>query len=408
MGWIRFALYLSVMSVASGCAALTADDDGSGFVEHAFEGSPEKQKNIFVFLDGTKNTMTSKTNVWRLFQLLRNNNDPQKTAIYISGVGSFDSAPLSGAVLGRGMEARILKGYEFISKNFRENDKVYIFGFSRGAHQARALAGLISYAGILAARGQGSKELTENGNRVIELVKKQIDEDYRRRWQAWRPGQTPFLSSILKKEYDLVTVAAEISFLGVWDTVPGSSLKDYGTCSEEVGFVKKHLHWMIPGIDKGERYKSGSYPPIRRVVHAVSLDEKRSKFWPLLLCDAINPAYTKVTEFWFPGAHADVGGGYEDSNELPGISLKWMLEELSNSYNFDPMPAVEANAQGLAHWSMADYPANAGSICIDRNDPDETKKHPSFTQRKRNSPARILWSGVEKELPYPVKCPKQQ
>ena len=85
--------------------------------------------------------------------------------------------------------------------------------------------------------------------------------------------------------------------------------------------MKKDLSQFFPGIDKGERYKTDSYPPIRHMAHAVSLDEKRSKFTPLLLCQAINPTYTEINEVWFPGAHSDVGGGYQDSLELSNISL---------------------------------------------------------------------------------------
>ena len=44
--------------------------------------------------------------------------------------------------------------------------------------------------------------------------------------------------------------------------------------------MKMNFYWL-PGISKGERYKSDSYPPIHQIAHAVSLNEKRSKFAPL-------------------------------------------------------------------------------------------------------------------------------
>src|SRR5262249_19458890 len=153
--------------------------------------------------------------------------------------------------------------------------------------------------------------------------------DYWEHWQSWQPGQAPVLAPEIKEKRingkkGRDVQAVEVTFVGIWDTVPGSSLKNYGYCKEEKGVVKKYGSSILPGVDEGERYKIDSYPVIRRIAHAVALDEKRSKFSPLLLCPAINPPSTKVHEMWFPGAHADVGGGYKDSDALSGISLNWM------------------------------------------------------------------------------------
>jgi uncharacterized protein (DUF2235 family) len=393
-----------------GCTSLSGADNEKHALpvkeqSHTLAGDPNKHKSIFVFLDGTANDPMSGTNVWRLYEMIIKNNDPQMTAAYIEGVGSVGDKPVSGAALGRGMEERILMGYEYIAKNYNPGDDIYIIGFSRGAHQARSLAGLLSYAGVPKTFGGGREHLTGLGNKIIELTKKKSDQDYAGKWASWSPGQAPLLASELKDKLKFEMQTAEITFLGVWDTVPGSSLKNYGYCKEEKGFVKKHLYWLIPGIDKGERYKSDSYPAIRQIAHAVSLDEKRSKFAPLLLCPAINSKYTNVSEVWFPGAHADVGGGYQDSDELPSISLRWMLDILEEGYEFNnEPPQVEGNAKGLAHWSMGDSPANIGSDCIDRHTPTGAKIHASFYERKKSSPVPIRWAGVEKTLNYPIEC----
>ena len=268
--------------------------------QHVFQGDQSKPKSIFIFLDGTKNAPDSNTNVWRLYQFLLQNHDPQMTSLYIEGVGSAESAPITESALGRGMEQKVLMGYQFISSNYNPGDNIYIFGFSRGAHQARSLAGLISYAGVPATSIQDSDHLVDIGNEIIELVKKKSDEDYLDEWKSWQPGQTPILGSEIKDKLGLEVLPAQIEFLGLWDTVPGSSLKDYGVCKENKGVVKKYLYWGVPGTDKGERYKTDSYPAIRRIAHAVSLDEKRSKFVPILICQEINHEYTQIEEVWFP------------------------------------------------------------------------------------------------------------
>jgi len=371
---------------------------------HPLTGDPEKHKSIFVFLDGTANDPRSGTNVWQLYNILLENNDPQMTATYIEGVGSVDK-PIFGGALGRGMEERMLRGYEFITHNYNLGDDIYIFGFSRGAHEARSLAGMLSYAGVPATSSREHDNLLEIGNGIFELAKKKSDEDYLDEWSSWKPNQLPLLATEIEEKLNLGVQTVQVTFLGLWDTVPGSSLKDYGDCEEKKGFIKKYLHWLVPGVDKGERYKSGSYPAIRQIAHAVSIDEKRSKFAPLLICSAINARYTKINEVWFPGAHADVGGGYEDSDELPRISLEWMIGLLNESYMFSTTaPQVKGNAKGLAHWSIGDFPANIGSKCVDRQPGASAKLHKSYYERKESSPVPIRWEGGKKYLTYPIEC----
>lgn len=402
----RYIFTALVIFIAGGTSVSRSDERNHelSVTEHPLQGDAHKQKGIFVLLDGTENKPDSRTNVWKLYELILRNNDPQMTAAYIEGVGSAEDAPIVDAALGHGMEQRILRAYEFISANYSSGDDIYLFGFSRGAHQARALAGLISYAGIPETSDQDSHQLLEVANKIIEIVKKISDEDYRERWISWWPDQPPLLSTEIENQLDLDMQPATVKFLGVWDTVPGSSLKDYGVCREEKGFVKNYLYWLIPGIDKGERYKTDSYPPISRIAHAVSLDEKRSKFAPLLICQELSSKHTKISEVWFPGAHADVGGGYEDSTELPSISLKWMIGLLSEAYELTTVPQEEGNAMGLAHWSIGDRPANLGSKCIDRHPPAGAKLHASVEKRKKASPVPIRWEGKRKLLNYPISC----
>ena len=408
MNILQVSCCIVLLYLINGCASIPDPDTEKDVRSktHLFVGDSNKQKSIFVLLDGTANDQKSETNVWRLYQTLLKNNDPQMTAMYIEGVGSVDR-PILGMSLGRGMEERILKGYEFIAKNYNPNDDIYIFGFSRGAHQARSLAGLLSYAGVPANSNETNDNVTENSNKIIELVKKKSDDDYLKEWGSWNRGKAPILASDIHDQLNLEMLTTEIKFLGVWDTVPGSVLKNYGYCKEEKGFVKKNLFWLIPGVDKGERYKSDSYPPIRKIAHAVSLDEKRSMFTPILLCPPINLDYTNINEEWFPGAHADVGGGYDDSNELPTLSLAWMISLLKGEYTFNTPPQFQGNAIGLAHWSIGDSPANTGSECVDRHPSDSAKVNPSFDERRKSSPVPIIWKGTKELKNYPIDCSRK-
>jgi uncharacterized protein (DUF2235 family) len=284
----------------SGCAPLTKVWPDTSSPAYSALKTSNQPKSIFVFLDGTGNDPEAPTNVWRLYELLENQNDPLTIGFYVAGVGANKGPTAIRQLLGIGMENRIKKGYSFITKNYKPGDKIYIFGFSRGALEARSLAGLIAYSGIPKVSGEDINHLEKIANKILEHTKDKNDSDYENKWGDWNPGDPPLLADEIKNKLGLEVQSAEVAFLGIWDTVPGSFFLNYNICKE-----KKNRK-------DGDRYKTDSYPAIRNIVHAVSIDEKRSKFQPILACPPINNTNaTKINELWFPGAHADVGGGYK-------------------------------------------------------------------------------------------------
>ena len=404
---IFIAVYILFIISISGCSTDTKKWPETHAVSKPLVGEARQSKSIFVFLDGTGNDPKTPTNIWRLFNMISSQKDPLSTGIYIPGVGTTKYQFL-GMLLGLGMEDNILEGYSFIIENYKPGDKIYIFGFSRGALEARSLAGLIAYSGVPKVSGDDLKHLHKIGNKVLELTKDKNDSDYEKAWGDWTPNSSPLLTKEIK-DRKLETQAAEVTFLGIWDTVPGSFFKEYGTCKENEN--KK----------AGDRYKTGTYPAIREIAHAVSIDEKRSKFKPILVCKpVINSQPTQVNEVWFPGAHADVGGGYENSKELPGdnaqdlpnISLHWMLGLLGKHYDVKSVVQPAAGkADGLAHWSIGDFSANLGSDCIDRERQFDAetikniKKDGSFEGRKTFQKVPIEKEGSVETLAYPIACP---
>ena len=99
-----------------------------------------------------------------------------------------------------------------------------------------------------------------------------------------------------------------------------------------------------------------------------------------------------------------MGGGYSDSDELPKISLEWMIQELSSSYKFGTVPVVNGKATALAHWSMGDRPGNARSKCVDRQFPDKESVHSSYDTRVSAGPVPIRVKGSVRNMKYPLKC----
>ena len=86
---------------------------------------------------------------------------------------------------------------------------------------------------------------------------------------SWSKNQPPLVAAEISQKLNIEVLPASIRFLGVWDTVPGSSLKNYGVCKEDIGVVKDKLSILIPGVDRGERingindrHYSGSAPDL--------------------------------------------------------------------------------------------------------------------------------------------------
>ena len=60
--------------------------------------------------------------------------------------------------------------------------------------------------------------------------------------------------------------------------------------------------------------------------HALSLDDERDTFHPLLWDEFNSQNPGRILQVWFAGVHSDVGGGYPD-NSASYIPLEWMLDE---------------------------------------------------------------------------------
>lgn len=395
----------------------------------------QEPKTIFVLMDGTSNRPDSQTNVWRVHELLSQHYDANSVSIYMEGVGD-PRHPVSGKVFGRGMGFRVKAGYASLAREYRPGDRVVILGFSRGAHIARALAGLISYAGLPVPEVEPGQtvDYADITDDIYDVVKKlEEDDEMVSRWKAWDSSAEPVAARPLKSEDKIDQSSGsermdgeanapkygeiaghrvrsvEIHFLGLWDTVPGSFFKEYGECREEAGGTK------------GTRYKTNSYPTIRVIAHALAWDEKRKRFRPLLVCDPIVPARTAVLEEWFPGAHSDVGGGYSGKEgperELPSLSLYWMLNLISAKgvHPINPMilakVKAEGNPSGLAHWSRAGWKNVIPNRCRERarENNDGPLDPLTFGQVKARMGQREVSiqhgeDGPIRQLQYPLSC----
>src|SRR6202171_2265310 len=114
-------------------------------------------KNMILLSDGTGNSAAKvfKTNVWRLFQILDLRDPAGQIAYYDDGVGtsSFKLFAVLGGVFGFGLKRNVIDIYSFCCRNYQPGDRIYCFGFSRGAFTIRIVAGMIARQGLVEYRG---------------------------------------------------------------------------------------------------------------------------------------------------------------------------------------------------------------------------------------------------------------
>ena len=285
-------------------------------------------RNIVLLSDGTGNSAAKvwRTNVWRTFEALDLSNNDQ-VAFYDDGVGTSSFKPIAviGGAFGYGLKRNVIDIYKFACRNYRdEGDRIYGFGFSRGAFTIRVVIGLILNQGLVSV--QDEAELDRKAHAAYRQYRR---ERYHTKWRiedAFRWFRDLFLS----KDYDKANnrPVTKIRFVGVWDTVAA-----YGAPLDEMtrGISKYIWPLELPNhaLDRAR---------VIRACQALALDEERTTFHPELwneesvAPDKFDPDKERfikdeqISQVWFAGVHSNVGGGYPDDT-LAYIPFVWMITE---------------------------------------------------------------------------------
>jgi len=303
-------------------------------------------KRIILLSDGTGNSAGKvwRTNVWRTFESL-DLTGPRQIAFYDDGVGtsSFKPFAILGGAFGFGLKRNVLDIYKFVCRNYcshldylqieaaaaqaegrsekygpYQNDDIFGFGFSRGAFTIRVLNGLICEQGLVSYRTE--EELDE---KVAAAYRTHRAETFKSRFQIewlFRQVRNIFVSSKHDKTQRRID---HVAFLGLWDTVAA-----YGLPVDEMTRGVSRYLWPLELPDRQLN------PLVRKACHALSLDDERTTFHPLLWDESLEPVPTgtrttdseRITQVWFAGVHSNVGGGYPDDS-LAHVSLTWILSE---------------------------------------------------------------------------------
>ncbi|KAJ5298035.1 hypothetical protein PENANT_c039G06225 [Penicillium antarcticum] len=224
----------------------------------------EGPRQLVLCFDGTGNTFKTdgtETNVLRICRML--DRSDSQLCYYQPGIGT-DITPGSLAsntlqkggklsnskalnlALGKSFDAHVLGGYKFLMRHFRSGDKIFIFGFSRGGYVARFLNEMLDFVGLLGP----------DNDEVLPFI---WDA-----WASWKLSINNKKSEAKRRLYQIMKDSREIlsrplprvHFLGMFDAV--NSVADF-----EVN------------IDRA--------PSAKVIRHAVSIDERRVKFRPVLL-----------------------------------------------------------------------------------------------------------------------------
>ncbi|WP_243062097.1 DUF2235 domain-containing protein [Humibacter sp. RRB41] len=353
---------------------------------------PAPPKNIVICLDGTSNELDyHPTNAAKVFMMLDLDRPAEQVAYYDPGVGTLPSATARGVIgkwlsrafglaFGFGMRGKVSQAYDWLMERYHPGDRVYIFGFSRGAFTARALVGLLARPGMLRS---GSSNLVAYA--VQEYVKpagtKKAIARRTREAKAFAdalcwgtPGQPvaaasggfhPDVPAKLGKDIH----AVPIEYLGVWDTVEA---------------------WF-GGLGSLEWPDTKSLWNVKRLRHAVSINEERRPFRYV----PVDPR-GGFEEVWFPGVHCDVGGTFEN-HDLAAIALKWVFDGVCQDLLLRDAEPAEAYARYCAveraYAAAAPLHKNSWAwnllVPLHRRIPDDAVLHESVQDRRSADPSYL-------------------
>ncbi|MCA8881736.1 MAG: DUF2235 domain-containing protein [Rhodobacteraceae bacterium] len=259
-------------------------------------GAGPGARTLVVILDGTLGSLDPgrSTNAGRIFRLLLDLPPVLRPSVfYEEGIQWTNWRDVRDVITGRGINPQIRRAYGFLASHYRPGDRVFFFGYSRGAFAVRSLAGLIDRIGLIKPRFAREP--------MIQQV-----------WKRYRTDPHGEHAKVFARKFCQTDLT--IQMVGVFDTV-------------------KALGWRLPGLramsEKEHAFHSHHLGNrVRRGFHALALNETRVAFEPVMW-ESRPDWHGHVEQVWFRGNHSDVGGqltGFNKARPLSNIPLVWMLE----------------------------------------------------------------------------------
>lgn len=370
-------------------------------------------KNIVIFSDGTGQAGGMRpdqrlSNVYKIYRAARvdpfNEIDPaEQVCFYDPGLGTDDDVrsgftrfrrwinKLLSSATGRGITHNIIDCYEAILNLYEPGDRIFLFGFSRGAYTARCVTNLVGLCGIPTTDGNGNplprytKETraiaTEAVVKVYEYgaglairkhqkAKNELARRFRQKYASGddngsnvypyfvgvfdtvaslgSKGLVRWLISGFLIALSLIAISL-VSYVASWllpvsfwtaFVIAGmlflanatwrtfkSSFKRITDFPKEGQSQWHFAKWRMENYDRGLSTRVGY------TRHAISIDEARADFprvkWGYRQLDYTrDESIEPFVQLWFAGNHSDIGGSYpETESRLSDIALQWMVDE---------------------------------------------------------------------------------
>lgn len=302
-------------------------------------------KNVVVCCDGTGNEFgRNNTNVVLTYTLVPKGNG--QVAYYDPGVGTGgweyeEGGPLRAKgdqATGHGLQKNVEDAYRYLMAQYDPGDKVFLFGFSRGAFTARSLAGMLHKCGLL----------QRDANNLVEYAAKVYNTE-------GNDGTAAEFRKAFGRD-------CPVHFVGVWDTVESLVM------------------------NAGKRFHDATLnPEVAHGYHALAIDERRKDFPPSLWDEAAAQPGQTIGQVWFAGVHCDVGGWY-DERGLSNTALHWMLGKAQRcglEVNQEELAKHRQDPHDEAHESYAGFWRMRGSER--RAIPEGAKIHVSVQERMQEA-----------------------
>ena len=372
-------------------------------------------KNILIFSDGTGQAggITPDENVSNIYKLFRatrcgpdSDIDPsEQLTFYDPGLGSQPDGGIffaerayrwihnvASQATGLGITLNIIDCYAAILQMWQPGDRIFLFGFSRGAYTVRCLAAVLSLCGVPTTMADGTTPLFRDDGSTRKIAKEAVKKVYQ---HVGSPKDTAYLEQRkalalqFRKKYgsdENGSANAGPFFIGVFDTVAalGSTpllvalvvavvsiiaLFSYvqslfllpflpvmlwslgvSLLIAAVWYLVTHVQYAIglPGYSfrqtlhftapKMQFYDKHLDNAVWYARHAMSIDENRADFARVPWGSTANEGPPRpdsypdwLDQIWFAGAHSDIGGSYsENESRLSDIALGWMVHAAVN------------------------------------------------------------------------------
>ena len=283
-------------------------------------------KDILIFSDGTGQIGGLRpdqrlSNVYKLFRAMRPDDNPaisprRQVAFYDAGLGASEGGGnvfdrlvrISASAFGTGIGENVIDCYEAILRFYERGDRIFLFGFSRGAYTARSLARVLNLCGVPTTDGQGGL-LPRHGSRLRKIAEEAVYDIHDHGLghpRAMFEDEREIKAARFREKY-------------------GS--QGVGMDGEGQGNVAPHFIGVFDTEDRARfpLVKWGYRRDVERLDH-------------------LEPKWLK--QMWFAGNHSDIGGSYPESeSRLSDIPLAWMVQEIGS---IERPPIIDLGRLNLA------------------------------------------------------------